>query len=55
MMSIYSVLLILLNRRLLPEPIRMPPSRALALAWSAAAFGLLAALTIAEQLRLLLA
>jgi hypothetical protein len=55
MMSIYSVLLILLNRRLRPEPVRMPPSRVVALAWSAAVFGLLAALTIAQQLRLLLA
>jgi hypothetical protein len=53
MMSIYSVLLILLNRRLRPEPVRMPLSRAIALAWSAAVFGLLAALTIAQQLRLL--
>jgi hypothetical protein len=53
MMAIYSVLLILLNRRHLPEPIRITRGRTAALAWSAMLFGVLAALTIRQQLRLL--
>ena len=54
MMSIYSVLLIVLNRRGLPAAIRITPVRIAALVWSTAMFGLLAVLTIRQQLRLLL-
>ena len=54
MMSIYSVLLIVLNRRGLPGPIRITPWRTAALVWSTAMFGLLAVLTIRQQLQLLL-
>ena len=54
MMCIYSVLLIVLNRRGLPRPIRITPLRIAALVWSTAMFGLLAVLTIRQQLRLLL-
>ena len=54
MMVIYSVLLIVLNRRGLPPPIRITPRRIAALVWSTAMFGLLAVLTIRQQLQLLL-
>ncbi len=50
MMCIYSVLLIVLNRRALPADIRITPGRTAALVWSAAMFGLLAVLTIRQQL-----
>jgi hypothetical protein len=53
MMCLYSVLLILLNRGALPAPIRITPLRIAALVWSTAVFGLLAALTIRQQLRAL--
>ena len=53
MMCVYSVLLILLNRRGLPAPIRIGAFRAAALVWSTAMFGLLAFLTIRQQLRML--
>jgi hypothetical protein len=49
MMFIYSALLILLNRRVLPEPIRIRAGRIAMLCWSIALFGVLAALTIADQ------
>jgi hypothetical protein len=51
MMCVYSVLLIVLNRRGLPAPIRITPGRTAALVWSTAMFGLLAVLTIRQQLR----
>lgn len=54
MMCIYSVLLIVLNRRGLPAAIRITPLRIAALGWSTAMFGLLAVLTIRQQLRTLL-
>jgi hypothetical protein len=54
MMCIYSALLIVLNRGGLPGPIRITPWRIAALAWSTAMFGLLAVLTIRQQLRLLM-
>jgi hypothetical protein len=54
MMCIYSVLLILLNRRGLPAPVRITPLRTAALVWSTAMFGLLAVLTIRQQLQILL-
>jgi hypothetical protein len=53
MMCFYSVLLIVLNRRGLPGPIRITPWRIAALVWSTAMFGLLAVLTIRQQLQLL--
>ena len=54
MMCIYSVLLIVLNRRGLPAPIRITRGRIAALVWSTAMFGLLAVLTIRQQLQRLL-
>ena len=53
MMAVYSVLLIVLNRRGLPAPIRISTGRTAALVWSTAMFGLLAVLTIRQQLLLL--
>jgi hypothetical protein len=49
MMCIYSILLIVLNRRGLPAPLRITPWRVAALVWSAAVFGLLAVLTMRQQ------
>jgi hypothetical protein len=49
MMMIYSPLLILLNRRVLPRPIRITPARFAALAWATLLFGVLAAVTIWEN------
>jgi hypothetical protein len=49
MMFIYSVLLIILNRRVLPEQIRITGPRIAALCWSVALFGVLSALTIITQ------
>ena len=50
MMCLYSALLLVLNRRGLPEPIRVRSYRAAALVWSTGFFGLLAALTAGQQL-----
>jgi hypothetical protein len=49
MMAIYSVLLIHLNRRVLPTPIRISPRRTAALIWAVLLFGVLAAVTIWDQ------
>ena len=49
MMCLYSMLLLVLNRRGLPEPIRVRSYRVVALIWSAAFFGVLASLTIWQQ------
>ncbi len=49
MMCMYSALLIRLNRRLLPGPIRIRGYRVAALVWSTVLFGTLAALTIWQQ------
>jgi hypothetical protein len=49
MMFIYSVLLIILNRRVLPEQIRIRTGRIAALCWSAGLFGVLSVLTIITQ------
>ena len=54
MMFIYSGLLILLNRRVLPEPLRIAGFRIAALIWAVALFGVLSVLTIVEQARKLL-
>jgi hypothetical protein len=49
MMFIYSGLLIMLNRRTLPEPIRTSPLRVAALVWSVLLFGFLSVLTFWQQ------
>ena len=53
MMCIYSCLLILLNRRMLPAAIRIGPGRTGVLVWSTLLFGALAAVTIRTQLQAL--
>ncbi|HMN45030.1 MAG TPA: Nramp family divalent metal transporter [Povalibacter sp.] len=53
-MCIYSVLLILLNRRWLPAQIRISRPRTAALVWSTLLFGFLAVLTFQQQIRNLL-
>ena len=54
MMCLYSGLLINLNRRLLPDPIKIRSYRVAALIWSTVLFGALAAMTIRQQLLRLL-
>jgi hypothetical protein len=54
MMCIYSVLLIQLNLKALPEAIRITPIRIAALVWSTLLFGFLAVLTFNQQIRNLL-
>ena len=49
MMFIYSILLLLLNRRELPAPLRVRSYRVAALIWSALLFGVFSALTIWQQ------
>jgi hypothetical protein len=51
MMFFYSALLILINRRTLPEPIRIRGARLVALGWSFALFGVLSVLTIVDQVK----
>ncbi|HEX8668061.1 MAG TPA: Nramp family divalent metal transporter [Allosphingosinicella sp.] len=51
MMFIYSGLLILLNRRLLAPELRPAGYRVAALVWAMALFGLLSAITLADQVR----
>jgi hypothetical protein len=51
MMFIYSGLLILLNRKVLPGPIRIRAGRTAVLGWSVVLFGVLSILTIIEQVR----
>ena len=53
MMCIYSCLLIVLNRRMLPAAIRISPFRTAILIWSTLLFGALAAVTIRTQLQAL--
>jgi hypothetical protein len=53
-MFMYSVLLILLNKRMLPPEIRVGGFRTAALVWSVLLFGTLAALTIYTQVQQLL-
>jgi hypothetical protein len=50
MMFLYSGLLILINRRILPEPIRVRGVRLGVLIWSIALFGTLSALTFRDQI-----
>jgi hypothetical protein len=54
MMFMYSLLLLIMNRRSLPEPIRVRGFRAGVLVFSFAFFGVLSALTIQEQVGKLL-
>ena len=54
MMCLYSGLLINLNRRLLPDPIKIRSYRVAAMIWSTVLFGVLAALTIRQQILRLL-
>ena len=49
MMFVYSALLILVNRRVLPEPIKIRGVRLVALGWSFALFGVLSVLTIIDK------
>jgi hypothetical protein len=49
MMFVYSALLLLLNSRVLPKPIRVNKYRALALIWSTGFFGVFSVLTIIDQ------
>jgi hypothetical protein len=51
MMFVYSGLLIVINRRGLPAPIRVKSYRLASLVWATALFGVLAAITIWEQSR----
>ena len=53
MMCIYSCLLIVLNRRMLPAAIRIGPVRTAILVWSTLLFGALAAVTIRTQVQAL--
>jgi hypothetical protein len=50
MMFLYSGLLILINRRILPAPIRVRGVRLVALIWSIALFGTLSVLTFRDQI-----
>ena len=54
MMFLYSFMLIALNRRMLPHPIRIGRIRTAALLWSTLMFGSLAILTIYTQIQTLL-
>ncbi|GAA1287095.1 Nramp family divalent metal transporter [Saccharothrix xinjiangensis] len=49
MMFVYSGLLIVLNRKVLPEPIRISAGRVAVLGWAVALFGALSVMTIVEQ------
>ena len=50
-MFIYSALLIVLNRRLLPLPLRPRLYRSASLVWATGLFGILSAITIVDQAR----
>ena len=54
MMFMYSALLLLVNRRILPQQIRPGAGRVVALVWSFLLFGFLCVLTFNEQIRTLL-
>ena len=49
MMFVYSILLLVLNRRTLPEPLKIRSYRIAALVWSILLFGVLSVITIIEQ------
>jgi hypothetical protein len=48
-MFIYSILLLVLNRRVLPDAIKIRGGRIAVLGWSVALFGVLSVLTIIDQ------
>jgi hypothetical protein len=48
-MFVYSILLLIMNRRCLPEPVRVRSYRAAVLVFAAAFFGVLSAITIVKQ------
>jgi hypothetical protein len=50
MMFLYSGLLILVNRKILPAPIRIRGIRLVAMIWSIALFGTLSFLTFQDQI-----
>ena len=49
MMFMYSILLIVLNKWTLPEPIKIGTGRVVALVWSTLLFGFLSVLTFGQQ------
>jgi hypothetical protein len=49
MMFIYSILLLVLNRKVLPDAIKIRGARVVVLGWSVALFGVLSVLTIIDQ------
>jgi hypothetical protein len=51
MMFVYSMLLIMVNRKALPEPIKVRGGRLVALVWSAGLFGVLSWLTIVDRVK----
>jgi hypothetical protein len=51
MMFIYSALLIIINRRLLPRELRPAGYRVASLVWAVALFGILSAITVIDQVR----
>ena len=51
MMFMYSALLLMINRRMLPAEIRPGPGRVAALVWSFLLFGFLTVLTFNQQLQ----
>lgn len=53
-MFVYSILLIIVNRKMLPQQIRIRSYRLVALAWSVALFGVFSILTVIDQVRSLL-
>jgi hypothetical protein len=54
MMFIYSALLIVLNRRMLPAELRPAPYRVASLVWAVALFGILSGITVFDQVSKLL-
>jgi hypothetical protein len=49
MMFIYSILLLVLNRKVLPEAIRIRSYRVVALVWAVLLFGVFSVLTVWQQ------
>jgi type IV secretory pathway VirB2 component (pilin) len=54
MMFIYSILLLVLNRKALPAPLKVRSYRAMAMVWSAAFFGVLSFITFRIEIKKLL-
>jgi hypothetical protein len=54
MMFIYSALLIVLNRRMLPAELRPAAYRVASLVWAVALFGILSGITVFDQVSKLL-